>query len=199
MLWVKHEKWKCVFFHRMFRWFAFHFYQRFLFDSLVMCFMSMFWKKVDYADFKPSPTCLWNVAPSAFTCDGFRNCEDNSDEEMCDCPLNRPFECDCYKSDDGCALWGVRGTIVGMQWFNRVRWLVGWKYLFKHKKTQTFIVEMMSALKVNDRKVDMAGGYDEFICCAIQGHKCGCIPGNENCTSSGKCIPNIGIGDARND
>ena len=58
---------------------------------------------------------------------------------------------------------------------------------------------MMSALKVNDRKVDMAGGYDEFICCAIQGHKCGCIPGNENCTSSGKCIPNIGIGDARND
>ena len=31
------------------------------------------------------------------------------------------------------------------------------------------------------------------------GHKCGCIPDNDDCTSSGKCIPNIGIGDARND
>jgi len=59
--------------------------------------------------------------------------------------------------------------------------------------------ECVERSKVNDEKVDMTGGYDEFICCATQGHKCGCIPGNENCTSSGKCIPNIWIGDARND
>jgi len=45
----------------------------------------------------------------------------------------------------------------------------------------------------------MTSGYDEFTCNATQGHKCGCIPGNDNCASSGKCIPNIWIGDARDD
>ena len=57
--------------------------------------------------------------------------------------------------------------------------------------------ECVERSKVNDGRVDMTGGYDEFICRATQGHKCGCIPGMENCTSSGKCIPNIWIGDAR--
>ena len=41
--------------------------------------------------------------------------------------------------------------------------------------------ECVERSKVNDEKVDMTGGYDEFICCATQGHKCGCIPGNDNC------------------
>jgi len=59
--------------------------------------------------------------------------------------------------------------------------------------------ECIERSKVNDGKVDMTGGYDEFVCCATQGHKCGCIPGNANCTSSGKCIPNIWIGDAKKD
>ena len=59
--------------------------------------------------------------------------------------------------------------------------------------------ECVERSKVNDGKVDMTSGYDEFICCATQGHKCGCIPGNDNCASSGKCIPNIWIGDARDD
>ena len=59
--------------------------------------------------------------------------------------------------------------------------------------------ECVERSKVNDGKVDMTGGYDEFVCCATQGHKCGCIPGNDNCTSSGKCIPNSWIGDARDD
>jgi len=45
----------------------------------------------------------------------------------------------------------------------------------------------------------MTSGYDEFVCCATQGHNCACIPGNDNCTSSGKCIPKIWVGDARND
>ena len=59
--------------------------------------------------------------------------------------------------------------------------------------------ECIERSKVNNGKVDMASGYDEFVCCATQGHKCGCIPDNDNCTSSGKCIPKIWIGDARDD
>ena len=45
----------------------------------------------------------------------------------------------------------------------------------------------------------MTGGYDAFVCCATQGLKCGCNRGNGSCTSSGKWILNIWIGDARDD
>jgi len=46
---------------------------------------------------------------------------------------------------------------------------------------------------------DMTCRYDEFACCATQGHKCGCIPSNDKCTSAGECIPIIWIDDTRND
>jgi len=45
----------------------------------------------------------------------------------------------------------------------------------------------------------MTDGHDEFICCAAQGHECGCIPGSDNCAASGKRIPKSWIGDARDD
>jgi len=64
-------------------------------------------KKDIFSHSKPSPTC--NVS-SSWVCNGFYDCPDKSEEEMCDCPSDKPFECDCYQSYDGCA--GGRGCIT---------------------------------------------------------------------------------------
>jgi len=48
------------------------------------------------------PSASWK---KSFLCDGWYDCLDKSDEEMCDCPSSRPFECDCYKSYGSCARW----------------------------------------------------------------------------------------------
>ena len=161
-------------------------------------FLLILQNNITFADLKPSPTC--NVSSSRI-CDGIYDCSDNSDEEMCECPSHRPFQCDCYQSDDGCAGWLRKGCLDQSSvcdGYNECRDWSDEKYCLntKHYCRNDECVERS---KVNDGKVDMTGGYDEFICCATQGHKCGCIPGNVNCTSSGKCIPNIWIGDGRDD
>jgi len=132
-------------------------------------------------------------------CDGYNSCGDNSDEEMCDCPSNK-FECDCYQSDDGCT-WGWGGCIK-QSWvcdgYNHCGDGSDEKFCLS-TKLYCRSHECVERSKVNDGKVDMTGGYDEFICCATHGHKCGCMLCNNNSTSCGKCIPNIWIGDARDD
>ena len=158
-------------------------------------------KKIDFLDSKPSPasTVPLCILPPSFMCDGRKNCDDNSDEMGCQCRGDQ-FECDCYQSDDGCA-WTRFGCT--RQWFvcdgynhcgdgSDEKFCLNSKFYCRND-------ECIERSKVNDGKVDMTGGYDEFVCCANQGHECGCIPGNDNCTSSGKCIPNIWIGDARDD
>ena len=136
---------------------------------------------------------------SSDICDGYYDCSDKSDEEMCDCPSYRPFECDCYKSDDGCAGW--EGCICQSWVCDGMKRCDDWT-------DETYCLntnlncrndECVERSKVNHEKVDMTDGYDEFICCATLGHKCGCIPGDDNCTLSEKCIPKILIGDARDD
>jgi len=207
-------------------------------------------KKGNFADLKPTPTCLVSSLPwkSLMTCDSFRDCPDNSDEEMCDCPWHMPFECDCYQTDDGCAqAWGciqqshvcntynncgdwsdesgcgdcpsympfecdcyqsdVNGCAEGYRCAEQLSVCDGdndcgdWSDEKFCVNTNLYCrnEECVERLKVNDGKVDMPAGYDEFVCCPTQGHKCGCRPGSDNCTSSGKCIPNIWIGDARDD
>jgi len=199
-------------------------------------------KNVNFADRKPSPTC---DVPSSFICDGYNSCGDWSDEIGCRCPSYKPFECDCYQSDDGCTVrqgcmaqsevcngnnecgdWsdeigcrcpsdkpfececyqsndgciGRWGCMPQSEICNRVRSCSDWSDEKFCLNTTLYCRndECVERWKVNDGKVDMTGGHDEFVCCASQGHKCGCIPGNDNCTS-GKCIPNIWIGDARDD
>jgi len=152
-------------------------------------------KKVIFSDSKLSPTC---DVPSSYICDGWKDCDYNADEIGCQCPGGR-FECDCYQSDDGCARrwgciyqsWVCDGNNDCDDWSDE-KYCLNTKHYCRND-------ECVERSKVNDGKVDMTSGYDEFVCCATQGHKCGCIPGNDSCTSSGKCIPNIWIGDARDE
>ena len=124
-----------------------------------------------------------------FICDG---CQ-------CQCFTFDQFKCDCYQSGDGCS--GSGGCTYDPWVCDGINNCGDWsgeKYCL-NTSVYCKVDECVERSKVNDGKVDMTGGYDEFVCCATQGHKCGCIPGNDNCTSSGKCIPNIWIGDARDD
>ena len=141
----------------------------------------------------------WGCMKQSGIRDGYYDCSDKSDEKMCDCPSYRPFECDCYKSDDGCAGW--EGCICQSWVCDGMKRCDDWT-------DETYCLntnlncrndECVERSKVNHEKVDMTDGYDEFICCATLGHKCGCIPGDDNCTLSEKCIPKILIGDARDD
>ena len=173
---------------------AFNFKQRILFYSFLRVFVKNL-KNVNLSDFKPSPTCK---VPSSAVCDGWKDCDDNSDETRCQCPGEK-FECDCYQSDDGCAgRWGCIPQSWVCNGWNKCGDLSEEKFCL-NTKLYCKNDECVERSKVNDGKVDMTSGYDEFVCCATQGHKCGCFPGNDNCTSSGKCIPNIWIGDARDD
>jgi len=150
-----------------------------------------------FADFKPSPTCQ---VLSLFICDGWKNCDDWSDELGCKCRRDQ-YECDCYQSDAGCAKKSL-GCIYDSWVCDGINDCGDWSDEKYCLNTNVYCKndECVESSKVNDGKVDMSGGYDEFVCCTTQGHKCGCTPGNDNCpTSSGKCIPNISIGNARDD
>ena len=143
---------------------------------------------------------VWGCIEQSKVCNFFYNCGDWSDEFGCECPSSRPFECDCNQSQDSNAKECSRCT---EQWricdgYNNCQDWSDEKYCLN---TNAFCRndECVERSKVNNGKVDMTGGYDEFICCATQGHKCGCNPRNDNCNSSGKCIPNIWVGDARDD
>jgi len=140
----------------------------------------------------------WGCIKQSRVCNGYNNCGGNSDEVMCDCLSHVPFQCDCHQSDDGCA---GRGCIYQSFVCNEYNSCGDWsdEKVCLNTKFNCRNYECVERWKVNDGKVDMTGGYDEFVCCATQGHKCGCIPGNDNCNSSGKCISNISIGDARDD
>ena len=165
------------------------------FTDFFVLFVHAF-NKVNFADFKPSPTCY---VRSSWLCDGVKDCDDNSDEIGCQCPSATSFECDCYQSYGGCAKrlgctfreWMCDGADECGDWSDE-------KFCL-HSKFYCRNDECVERWKVNDGNVDITGGYDEFICNATQGHMCGCIPGNDNCTSSGKCIPNIWVGDGSDD
>jgi len=167
----------------------FHFLQQtFL---LVLLYFIIIFKKHSFLDN--------NGGRSSVRCNGVRDYPDNSDEKMCKCPLTKPFECDCYQSDGGCTRrWGCLEQSVVCDGQNNCG---DWSDEKLCLNTKLFCRngECISRSKVNDGKKDMTGGYDEFVCNATQGHKCGCMTGNDNCTSSGKCIPNIWVGDAKDD
>ena len=176
--------------------FAIHCNQHFYLTQFYVFFVNIL-KEFDFAGFKLSPTCY---ASSSITCDNVKDCDDNSDEMGCQCPGDRPFECDCYQPG-GCTWgWGF-GCISQSQVCDEDNNCGDWSDEKFCLSTKLYCRndECVERSKVNDGKVDMTGGYDEFICNATLGHKCGCIPGNDNCTVSGKCIPQIWIGDAKDD
>ena len=147
---------------------------------------------------------------SSLICNRVKNCDDNSDEIGCQCRGDE-FECNCYQSG-GCAKRRACRRSDCTSWTSsgcaRQSWVCdGYNYCgdWSDEKyclnTNLYCKndDCVERSKVNDGKTDMTGGYDEFVCNATQGHKCGCKFGNENCTSSGKCIPKIWVGDARDD
>jgi len=80
----------------------------FLLEGYLDVFCQCFVKRI-FSDSKPSPTCSVSPLPwkSVEICDGWKDCDDNSDEIGCQCPDDKQFECDCYQSDNGCTEgWG---------------------------------------------------------------------------------------------